>query len=64
MRLEIPDSVTNFSAGALAGMVNLQYLKIPFAGTSRTATNYNTLFGIMFQEYSSGTIPTGFVKTP
>ena len=58
--LVIPDYVTDIGKGSLKGMNSLESLSIPFTGTSRTATDNNAVFGVIFD--GSSNIPASLER--
>ena len=48
-QLEVPDTVTSIATAVLTGAKSLEFLKLPFVGTSDTATGNQSLFGCIFE---------------
>ena len=46
--IEVKDSITSINCGAFEKFVNLEEIRIPFVGKSRTAENHEAVFGYIF----------------
>lgn len=61
----VPDSVTYIGKAAFSGCIKLQSIILPFVGNSRSSTEYNGHFGIIFgtDSYTGGTKTTQYYNS-